>query len=154
MHSFLFLQVLLIVSSPGSAKAKATAKMPLAGPPQECQLYAPDGVADLCSMLFKENFTISQHQAAARALLRHSAHIDGTDSHTCNPDGLHPLFFGFREETGEMARLSLMHEDFKEVCACNLFDTVHFSSTSCSHYLLIHLHPSQIIQQDHLDGRV
>ncbi|KAG9310200.1 hypothetical protein JVU11DRAFT_9841 [Chiua virens] len=48
--------------------------------------------------------------------------------------GLHPSFFSFQEETGESRRLSLAHEDFKEVCMRDLFDT--------------------IIQQDRLDGGV
>ncbi|KAG6370015.1 hypothetical protein JVT61DRAFT_12533 [Boletus reticuloceps] len=98
------------------------------------QLYAPDSVSDLCGTLFKDTFTVSQRLAASRTLLRHGAHIDGTDSQTRTPGGLHPSYFGFQDETAASTRLSLAHEDFKEVCAGDLFDA--------------------IIQQDRLDGSV
>ncbi|KAF8120561.1 hypothetical protein EV363DRAFT_1091122, partial [Boletus edulis] len=94
----------------------------------------PNSVAGLCGTLFKDNFTVSQRLAASRALLRHGAHIDGTDNQTRTPGGLHPSYFGFREETEGSTRLSLAHEDFKEVCTHDLFDAV--------------------VQQDHLDGGI
>jgi hypothetical protein len=117
------------------------------------QSYAPDSVAGLCGTLFKENFTVSQRLAASRALLCHGAHVDGTDSQTRTPGGLHPLYFGFQKETETSTRLSLAHEDFKEVCTHDLFDAVCFINILFildSHIFSL----LQIVQQDRLDGRI
>ena len=113
---------------------------------QDLQPYAPGSIADLCGILFGETFTVSQHLA--------TSHVNGTDSQTQSLGSLHPSFCGFQEETGRSMRLSPAHEDFLEVYTHNLFDTICFSF----HVLIAQVphifHPSQLIQQDHLDGRI
>ncbi|KAG9313582.1 hypothetical protein JVU11DRAFT_5912 [Chiua virens] len=114
------------MSTPMKEKAANTAKakVQMPGPSQDCQPYAPGGVADLCSTLFRETFMVLQRLAASHALLQHGAHVDSTDNKPRTPGGLHPSYFGFQELKGGSTRLSLGHEDFKEVCMCDLFDTV------------------------------
>ncbi|KAF8122130.1 hypothetical protein EV363DRAFT_1301427 [Boletus edulis] len=89
-----------MVSSPRKEKTVSSTNEKTPALPQD-QPYAPNSVAGLCGTLFKDNFTVLQRLAASCALLRHG--------------GLHPSYFGFREETEGSTRLSLAHEDFKEV---------------------------------------
>ena len=141
-----------MVSSLKKEKTARSTKEKTPGPPPD-QLYAPDSVAGLCSTLIKENFTILQHLTASCALLHHGTHIDGTDSQTQTPGGPHPLYFGFQEETETSTRLSLAHEDFKEVCTRDLFNAV--CLISILFILILMLFSSfQVVQQDHLDGGI
>ncbi|KAG1791818.1 uncharacterized protein HD556DRAFT_1199346, partial [Suillus plorans] len=63
----------------------------------------------------------SERQAAARALLRHDAHQDGTHFHTRKPAGLHPSYISFNSYT-TLDENSITHEGFVEAALQDLFD--------------------------------
>jgi hypothetical protein len=73
--------------------------------------------------LLAGNFSDSECQAAARALLRHDAHLDGTHCLTRKPDGLHPSYIAFNSYTSPDEK-SITHEEFVEAALCDLFDAV------------------------------
>ncbi|KAG1795024.1 uncharacterized protein HD556DRAFT_1200604, partial [Suillus plorans] len=90
-------------------------------------------IAALHSNTFAQEFTKTERQAAARALLRHDAHLDGTHFHTRKPAGLHPSYIAFNSYT-TLDEKSMTHEEFVEVALQDLFDAV--------------------AMQDRLDGRI
>lgn len=73
--------------------------------------------------LLAGNFSDSECQAAARALLRHDAHLDGTHCLTRKPGGLHPSYIAFNSYTSPDEK-SITHEEFVEAALCDLFDAV------------------------------
>ncbi|KAG1843380.1 hypothetical protein DFJ58DRAFT_731671 [Suillus subalutaceus] len=60
------------------------------------------GLAALHCSTFAQGFSNNQRQAAARALLRHDAHIDGTHYHTKTLCGLHPSYIAFHSNSQEL----------------------------------------------------
>ncbi|KAG6379831.1 hypothetical protein JVT61DRAFT_10379 [Boletus reticuloceps] len=67
--------------------------------------------ANLAALLnsgFAQGHSNNKHQAAARVLLRHDVHLDGTHYQICAPGGLHPSFIGFNPAPlpEEMAQLN------------------------------------------------
>ncbi|KAG1749167.1 uncharacterized protein EDB91DRAFT_1011812, partial [Suillus paluster] len=80
-----------------------------------------------------QEFSNDECQAAACALLKHNAHLDGTHFHTRKPAGLHPSYIAFNSYT-TLDEKSSTHEDFVEAALQDLFDTV--------------------AMQDHLDGGI
>ncbi|KAG1844313.1 hypothetical protein DFJ58DRAFT_731230 [Suillus subalutaceus] len=60
------------------------------------------GLAALHCSTFAQGFSNNQRQAAARALLRHDAHIDGTHYHTKTLCGLHPSYIAFHSNGQEL----------------------------------------------------
>ncbi|KAG2155232.1 uncharacterized protein EDB93DRAFT_1101805 [Suillus bovinus] len=76
-------------------------------------------IAALDSNTFAQEFTKTERQAAARALLRHDAHLDGTHFHTRKPTGLHPSYIAFNSYT-TLDEKSMMHEEFVEAALQDL----------------------------------
>ncbi|OAX30777.1 hypothetical protein K503DRAFT_788246 [Rhizopogon vinicolor AM-OR11-026] len=64
-----------------------------------------------------------ERQAAARALLRHGAHVDGTHLLTRKTGGLHPSYIAFNSYTSPDEK-SITHEEFVEAALQDLFDAV------------------------------
>ncbi|KAG1719914.1 hypothetical protein EDB19DRAFT_1836334 [Suillus lakei] len=89
---------------------------------------------------FAEGFSNSKQQAAARALLWHDAHLDGTHYHTRRPNGLHPLYAAFNSFI-KTKECSISRDEFVEVSLRDLFDSIEHE-------------PCQITIQDHLDGSI
>ncbi|KAG2106914.1 hypothetical protein BD769DRAFT_1312287, partial [Suillus cothurnatus] len=71
-----------------------------------------------------EGFSNNERQAAARALLRHNAHLDGTHYHTRRPGGLHPAYVAFNRTDSTSKERSLTHTELVEAALKNLFDAV------------------------------
>lgn len=53
--------------------------------------YNPSGIGTLFQALPK-SLSYLQRKAAARAILRHDVHVDGTHSNLKRPGGLHPSY--------------------------------------------------------------
>lgn len=87
--------------------------------------------ANLTALLhfgFAQCYSNNEHQAAAHALLRHNAHLNGIHYWIHTPGGLHPFFIGFilaplLEETvqskHELVEASI--KDLFDAVDCNLF---------------------------------
>ena len=84
-------------SPPPFRLASSTAgSMPSAGDkPVEHGHFTMSGLAALYTSTFAPGFSNNERQAAARAVLRHDAHIDGTHYQTRTLGGLHPSYIGF-----------------------------------------------------------
>ncbi|KAG1827854.1 hypothetical protein DFJ58DRAFT_644389, partial [Suillus subalutaceus] len=80
-------------------------------------------LAALHMLTFAQGFSNNERQAAARALLRHNAHIDGTHYHTRKPAGLHLAYVAFNNETNGKER-TLTHIELVEAALQDLFDAV------------------------------
>ncbi|KAG1722923.1 uncharacterized protein EDB91DRAFT_1037364, partial [Suillus paluster] len=72
---------------------------------------------------FAEGFSNSERQAAARALLRHDAHLDGTHYQTRRPNGLHPSYVVFNSFVKTKER-SISCDEFVEASLQDLFDSI------------------------------
>ncbi|KAG1864582.1 hypothetical protein C8R48DRAFT_601909, partial [Suillus tomentosus] len=62
-------------------------------------------------------------QAAARAVLRHDAHIDGTHYHTQKPGGLHPSHIAFNSYTSSDEQ-TITQEAFADAALQDVFDAL------------------------------
>lgn len=69
--------------------------------PQGSYTFTMSGLAALHSSTFGQGFSNNERQAAARGLLRHDAHIDGTHYHARTRGGLHPSYIAFHSNTQE-----------------------------------------------------
>ncbi|KAI6016429.1 hypothetical protein PISMIDRAFT_117540 [Pisolithus microcarpus 441] len=88
-------------------------------------------LAALLDASLAQGYSNNEHQAVARALLRHDMHLDGTHYQTCALGGLHPFFIGFNPTPSPDEVVQSKHK-LIEVCLKDLFDA--------------------ITTQDHLDG--
>lgn len=95
--------------------------------------FSVQNIAALYSSVFAESLSNSERQAAARALLRHDAHLDGTHYHTRKPGGLHLSYAAFNS-FATTKECSLTHEELVEASLQDLFDLVCF-------YFMFHTHP-------------
>ncbi|KAG1801746.1 uncharacterized protein BJ212DRAFT_1487638 [Suillus subaureus] len=81
-------------------------------------------VAALYSDTLTPGFSNAEHHAAARALLRHESHQDGTHYHTETPGGLHPSFIKFNKILMLQDQKMIMHEEFVEAALEDVFDVL------------------------------
>lgn len=86
-------------------------------------------VAALHSDAFALGFSNAERQAAARALLRHNSHQDGSHYHTKTAGGLHPSYIKFNEVLTSQDERMITHEEFVEAALEDVFDAVSFFST-------------------------
>ncbi|KAG2116142.1 hypothetical protein DEU56DRAFT_919320 [Suillus clintonianus] len=63
--------------------------------PSATPRFSLASIAALNSDMLAKEFGNGEHQAAARALLRHDTHLDGTHLQTRKPTGLHPSYITF-----------------------------------------------------------
>jgi hypothetical protein len=91
------------------------------------------GIAALHTSRFAQGFSNNERQAAARALLRHDSHIDGTHYQMRTFGGLHPSYVAFNPvvEQTDGAR-ALTHEDLVKAGLQDVFDAVSHDCSSTS----------------------
>ncbi|KAG1786106.1 uncharacterized protein HD556DRAFT_1450089 [Suillus plorans] len=83
------------------------------------------GLAALHCSTFAQGFSNNECQAAARALLRHDSHIDGTYYHTKTVGGLHPSYIAFQSDGQELeSGRALSHKELIEAMLQDIFDTI------------------------------
>ncbi|KAG1839895.1 hypothetical protein DFJ58DRAFT_627618, partial [Suillus subalutaceus] len=104
------------------------------------------GMAALYSNLnFALGFSNTDHQAAARALLRSQSHIDGTHYHTRTSGGLHPEYIAFNDTLTSTETRSITHEEFVDAALGDVFDALTTQDHLDSGFsLLIHCPGSHI----------
>ncbi|KAI6011013.1 hypothetical protein BKA83DRAFT_4018793, partial [Pisolithus microcarpus] len=88
----------------------------------------------LYNSTFAEGFSNDERQAAARMLLRHNAHLDGTHFQSRVKGGLHPAYVGFNPSTNDKKVRTLSNKELTEAALQDIFDVV--------------------TMQDHLDGGI
>ncbi|KAG1720871.1 hypothetical protein EDB19DRAFT_1646823 [Suillus lakei] len=81
-------------------------------------------IAALHLSTFAEGFSNNERQAAARALLRHDVHIDGTHYQTRTPQGLHPFYIAFNPPVKQVDKRTLTQDDLLEAGLQDIFDAV------------------------------
>lgn len=87
--------------------------------------FTMSGLAALHCSTFAQGFSNNECQAAARALLRHDSHIDGTYYHTKTVGGLHPSYIAFQSDGQELeSGRALSHKELIEAMLQDIFDTV------------------------------
>ncbi|KAG2143102.1 hypothetical protein DEU56DRAFT_733601 [Suillus clintonianus] len=87
--------------------------------------FTMSGLAALYTSTFAPGFSNNERQAAARALLRHDAHIDGTHYQTRRAGGLHPSYLGFNQPTDvNEAERTLTHSELGEAALQDVFDAI------------------------------
>lgn len=84
--------------------------------------FTMSSLAALHASTFAQGFSNNERQAAARALLRHDAHINGAHYHTRKPGGLHPAYAAFNQTNGK--ERTLTHVELVEAALQDLFDAV------------------------------
>ncbi|KAI5980554.1 hypothetical protein EDD15DRAFT_2367872 [Pisolithus albus] len=85
--------------------------------------FTVPAIASLYSSLFAQGFSISQCQAAIRALLRFGAHIDGMHYHTKSPGGLHPAYVAFNSANKPESK-AIGLSDLVEASLNDIFDVI------------------------------
>ncbi|KAG8219273.1 hypothetical protein J3R82DRAFT_114 [Butyriboletus roseoflavus] len=108
-----------------------------------------------------------------KSILWHKAHLDGAHYHMRTPNGLHPAYVIFNEQSKPEKKF-LKRSDFIEANLTNVFDVIAMQDClnggisvllRCPGGNLLHLHPKQItidlyvtlqelIQNTHLNGNV
>lgn len=87
--------------------------------------FALSSLAAIHSSSFALGFSNAERQAAARAILRHNAHIDGTHYHTQKRGSLHPSHIAFNLYTSS-DEPTIMQEAFAKAALQDVFDAVSF----------------------------
>lgn len=87
--------------------------------------FSMSSLAALHLSSFAQGFSNEERQSAARALLRHDAHVDGAHYHTRKPGGLHPSNIAFNSYTSSDER-SITEEEFMKASLQDVFDAVSF----------------------------
>ncbi|KAG1871414.1 hypothetical protein F4604DRAFT_1681536 [Suillus subluteus] len=77
----------------------------------------------LHSSSFAQGFSNAERQSAARTLLRHDAHIDGSHYHTWKPGGLHPTNVAFNSYMAADEQ-SVTQEEFMNEALQDVFDAI------------------------------
>ncbi|KAG1835967.1 hypothetical protein DFJ58DRAFT_735336 [Suillus subalutaceus] len=85
--------------------------------------FSMSSLAALHSSSFAQGFGNAEQQSAARALLRHDAHIDGSHYHTRKPSGLHPSNVAFNSYTSADEQ-SVTQEEFMNEALQDVFDAI------------------------------
>lgn len=86
--------------------------------------FTMSGIAALHTSTFAQGFSNNECQAAARALLRHDTHIDGTHYQTRKLGGLHPSYIGFNATAKQTHERALSHDALVEAVLQDVFDVV------------------------------
>ncbi|KAG2112533.1 uncharacterized protein F5147DRAFT_771076 [Suillus discolor] len=75
---------------------------------------------------FATGFSNNERQAAAWALLRHDAHINGSHYQTKTLGGLHPSYISFNRSSNvnEAEERSLTHSELLEAATQDVFDAL------------------------------
>ena len=87
------------------------------------KFFSMQQVAALHLSTFACGFSNSERQAAARAMLRHDAYVDGTHYQTRRSGGLHPSYIGFNVLPVTEER-TMTHSEFTEATMKDIFDSV------------------------------
>lgn len=82
------------------------------------------GLAVLHCSTFAKGFSNNERQAAARALLRHDAHVDGTHYQTKTPGGLHSFYIHFHAQQQDSETRTMSHQEFTDAALQDVFDAV------------------------------
>jgi hypothetical protein len=95
--------------------------------------FTMSSLAALCASTFAPGLTDNERQAAARAVLRHEAHINGTHYQARTRGGLHPSYIGFNQLMNDDDELegSLAHKELVKVALQDVFDAVSWLFSSC-----------------------
>ncbi|KAG2138395.1 uncharacterized protein EDB93DRAFT_1106362 [Suillus bovinus] len=99
---------------------------------------------------FAESYSNSEHQAAARALLRHNVHLDGTHYHTRKPGSLRPSYVAFNSFP-IMKQHSLTCEELVEASLQDVFDSIQLITPADCYAGRRLLCRTEIAMQDRLD---
>lgn len=91
--------------------------------PGPCR-FSMSGLTALHLSTFALGFSNNERQAAARALLRHDVHIDGTHYQTRTHGGLHPSYLGFQPAPQLESERTLSHKELSEAALQDVFDAV------------------------------
>ncbi|KAG1774226.1 hypothetical protein EV702DRAFT_975154 [Suillus placidus] len=88
--------------------------------------FTMSSLATLHCLAFAQGFSNNERQAAARALLRHDAHIDGTHYQTKTPGGLHPSYIGFHPTPAQQPNSgrALTHKELIDATLQDVFDAI------------------------------
>ncbi|KIK21009.1 hypothetical protein PISMIDRAFT_12529 [Pisolithus microcarpus 441] len=86
--------------------------------------FSISNLTALYNSTFAEGFSNDERQAAARALLRHNAHLDGTHFQSRVKGGLHPAYVGFNPSTNDKKARTLSNEELTEAALQDIFDVV------------------------------
>jgi hypothetical protein len=121
-HLYSKLQIVFTIMS-----ATSTTALMSATEAQNPRRFTMAGLAVLQSSTFAQGFSNNERQAAARALLRHDVHIDGTHYQTRTFGGLHPSYLAFHSipqpADPELER-TLSHNELREAALQDVFDAV------------------------------
>jgi hypothetical protein len=80
--------------------------------------YTPSGIAAnfLAQDAFKKGLTVSQLQAALRAIIRQGKISDGQQNDMRKPNGLHPMYFELHNNNGNKHDIKeLIHDTMSDV---------------------------------------
>ncbi|KAG1765194.1 hypothetical protein EV702DRAFT_940766, partial [Suillus placidus] len=86
--------------------------------------FTMSGLTVLHSSSFAQGFSNNERQAAARALLRHDVHIDGTHYQTRTFGGLHPSYIAFLQPADLELERTLSHKELREAALQDVFDAI------------------------------
>ncbi|KAG1887723.1 hypothetical protein F4604DRAFT_1537135, partial [Suillus subluteus] len=90
--------------------------------------YSRFDMANIAALIhmpaFAEGFSHNERQAAARALLKHDVHIDGTHYQTRTPGGLHPSYIAFNPPVEQTDKKTLTQDDLVEAGLQDVFDAI------------------------------
>ena len=82
------------------------------------------GLTTLYNSTFAQGFSNDERQAAARALLRHNAHLDGAHYQSRIKGGLRPMYVGFNPSANNKKAQVLSNKELAEASLQDVFDTV------------------------------
>ncbi|KAG1728115.1 hypothetical protein EDB19DRAFT_1913937 [Suillus lakei] len=110
--------------NPKPTVSTASIHLPSQTTGQAIMKFTIPSIATLHASTFTQGFSNNECQAAARALLRHDVHIDGTHHQARQPGGLHPSYFGFSGAAKRTAERSLTHKELLEALLQDIFDAL------------------------------
>ena len=82
------------------------------------------GLTTLYNLTFAQGFSNNEQQAAAHALLRHNAHLDGAHYQSRIKGGLHPTYVGFNPSANNKKAQVLSNKELAEASLQDVFDAV------------------------------
>lgn len=94
--------------------------------------FTMSSIAALHTSTFAQGFGNNERQAAARALLRHDVHINGTHYQTGKLGGLHLSYIGFNPAAKQTHERALSYDALVEAALQDMFDAVSHLVFLCS----------------------
>ncbi|KIM63446.1 hypothetical protein SCLCIDRAFT_24338 [Scleroderma citrinum Foug A] len=73
---------------------------------------------------FKASFSNNERQVAARALLRHNIHVDGTHYQAKSPGGLHSCYVGLPSSSSDDEEHTLFRAEIVQASLKDIFDAI------------------------------